>query len=59
MPWWQVFDDPALQALIRDAIEHNYDLRVAVARVREARALAQVAKSFLYPDVGVSALVRA
>ena len=52
-PWWQVFQDEALQALIRDSIAHNYDLRVAVARVQEARALARVAKSFLYPDIGV------
>jgi multidrug efflux system outer membrane protein len=28
IPWWQVFQDEALQALIRDAIAHNYDLRV-------------------------------
>jgi|SoiMetStandDraft_5_1073268.scaffolds.fasta_scaffold05690_2 outer membrane protein, multidrug efflux system len=55
IPWWQVFDDPALQQLIRDAIAHNYDLRVAVARVQEARALARVARSFLYPDIGLSA----
>ena len=54
IPWWQVFQDEALQALIRDAIAHNYDLRVAVARVQEARALARVARSFLYPDVGIS-----
>jgi len=51
LPWWHVFDDPSLQALERDAIAHNLDLRVAVARVTEARALAGVAKSFLYPDV--------
>ena len=51
LPWWQVFDDPALQQLERDAIAHNLDLRVAVARVIEARALAGVAKSFLYPDI--------
>jgi multidrug efflux system outer membrane protein len=54
-PWWQIFQDEALQALIRDAIAHNYDLRVAIARVQEARALARVARSFLYPDVGISA----
>ena len=55
IPWWQVFQDEALQALIRDAIAHNYDLRVAIARVQEARALARVARSFLYPDIGISA----
>src|SRR5262245_30569202 len=50
-PWWQVFEDPDLQALIREAITNNLDLRVAVARVEEARAQAGIAKSFLYPTV--------
>lgn len=54
-PWWQVFDDEALQALIRDAVAHNLDLRAAVARVQESRALAGVAKSFLYPEVNLTA----
>ena len=53
IPWWQVFQDEALQGLIREAIAHNYDLRVAIARVQEARAIARVARSFLYPDVGI------
>jgi multidrug efflux system outer membrane protein len=52
-PWWEVFRDEALQALIRDAIAHNLDLRIAVARVQEARALAGVARSFLYPEVNL------
>ncbi len=56
LPWWQVFDDPALQVLIREAIANNLDLRVAVAHVEEARAQAGIAKSFLYPQVdGVAA----
>jgi outer membrane protein, multidrug efflux system len=50
-PWWQVFEDPALQALIREALANNLDLKRAVARVEEARARAGVAKSFLYPQV--------
>ena len=50
-PWWQVFEDPALQALIREAIANNLDLRAAVAHVEEARARAGIAKSFLYPQV--------
>jgi multidrug efflux system outer membrane protein len=55
VPWWEVFGDEALQTLVRDAITHNLDLRRAVARVEEARALAGVAKSFLYPDVNLAA----
>ncbi len=55
VPWWQVFDDAALQSLLHDAIANNLDLRLAVARVAESRALSGVAKSFLYPDVNVTA----
>jgi multidrug efflux system outer membrane protein len=50
-PWFKVFDDPALQTLIKDAIASNLDLRAAVARVEEMRARAGIAKSFLYPQV--------
>ncbi len=54
-PWFQVFDDPTLQELIRQAIANNLDLRVAVARVEESRARAGIAKSFLYPQVDFTA----
>src|SRR5262245_32370677 len=50
-PWFRVFEDPVLQALIRDALANNLDLQAAVARVEEARARAGIAKSFLYPQV--------
>jgi outer membrane protein, multidrug efflux system len=50
-PWFQVFDDPALQALIKQAIASNLDLRAAVARVEEMRARAGIARSFLYPQI--------
>ena len=51
VPWWKVFDDATLQALIREAIANNLDLRSAVARVEQARARAGIAKSLLYPQV--------
>src|SRR3954470_24563063 len=35
LPWWEVFDDSALQALLWDAVANNLDLRTAVARVEE------------------------
>ena len=55
LPWWQVFDDPTLQALIREAVAGNLDLRAAVARVEEARARAGIAKSFFYPQIDAAA----
>src|SRR5205085_1925740 len=38
LKWFEVFQDDKLQELIRTALERNYDLRDAVARVEEARA---------------------
>jgi len=49
-PWWEVFRDPVLQDLIREALNNNYDLRTAAARVEEARAQVGVTRSFLYPS---------
>jgi multidrug efflux system outer membrane protein len=55
VPWFQVFDDPALQALIRESIANNLDLRIAAARVEEMRARAGIVKSFLYPQIDATA----
>ena len=52
--WWQVFRDPALVALIDIAIEGNRDLRVAAARVDEARARLGVVRGDQWPTVGVA-----
>jgi outer membrane protein TolC len=38
LDWWQVYQDDTLQALIREALTNNYDLRIAVTRVEQARA---------------------
>jgi multidrug efflux system outer membrane protein len=54
-PWFVIFEDPTLQALVKEAIIANLDLRMAVARVEEARARAGIARSFLYPEVGAGA----
>jgi NodT family efflux transporter outer membrane factor (OMF) lipoprotein len=54
LPWWQVFGDDALQALLRRALESNFDLRVALARVEQSRAQARAAGAKLLPGIGVS-----
>ena len=55
LPWWELFRDPALQELTREALNNNYDLRIAAARVEEARAQIGIARSFLYPQINLSA----
>jgi multidrug efflux system outer membrane protein len=37
VPWWEAFQDPILKGLIHDALGSNYDVRIAAARVQEAR----------------------
>jgi len=54
LPWWEVTRDPQLQALIREGIAQNLDLRVATARVEEARAQAGIARSFLFPEINLT-----
>jgi len=53
-PWWEVFQDPSLKALIQEALRNNYDVRIAAARVQEARANLSVARSDLYPSFDYS-----
>ncbi len=55
LPWWQVFNDPALQNLIEQSLTHNYSLQVAVANVSQARSMVWVAASPLYPQAGYQA----
>jgi multidrug efflux system outer membrane protein len=54
--WWEIFDDPALQDLIRTALVNNYDVRLAVARVTEARSQVGVSRSYWLPQMGGTAL---
>ena len=55
LPWWRVFPDDTLQVLIRTALTNNYDLRVAVTRVEQARALAVQARSQFLPQLDYAA----
>ena len=54
LKWWEVFKDADLQQLVRTALQQNYDLREAVARVEAARANLGITRSDQFPQVGVS-----
>jgi outer membrane protein, multidrug efflux system len=49
-PWWNIFGDDALKALIDEALRNNYDLRTAAWRVEEFRARAGIARSEFFPQ---------
>jgi NodT family efflux transporter outer membrane factor (OMF) lipoprotein len=52
--WWTTFEDETLNSLIERSVKENPDLRIAQARVREARAQRGVVAADLYPTVNVS-----
>jgi multidrug efflux system outer membrane protein len=51
LPWWQVFQDPQLQELIRTALKQNYDLQLATERINAGRAQLAITRSRLFPQV--------
>jgi outer membrane protein, multidrug efflux system len=55
LPWWQVFQDPQLQQLIRTALQQNYDLLIATERINAARDQVTIARSHLFPQIGGNA----
>lgn len=55
LPWWRLFPDETLQALVREALAQNYDVQIAAARILEARAQVTIARSYQFPDLNASA----
>lgn len=52
LPWWEMYEDPDLKRLIEEALKNNYNLRIAISRVEQARALSAQARSAFFPQVG-------
>ncbi len=53
--WQPFFPDQKLQALITSALEHNRDMKIAAARVEEARALYGIARADRLPGIDAAA----
>ncbi len=53
--WWSVFQDPELQNLIRTALDRNYDVRIAAARILQAQAQVGITRSQQFPQINASA----
>ena len=49
--WWEQFGDPITVSLVREALEKNYDLKAAAARVLQAEAALAEAHGRRLPDV--------
>jgi multidrug efflux system outer membrane protein len=49
--WWDVFQDPTLQGLIRTALKNNYDVRIAATRVLQAQAQLGITRADQFPSL--------
>ncbi|HHG4644868.1 TPA: efflux transporter outer membrane subunit [Pseudomonas aeruginosa] len=53
--WWKLYDDPALDNLVQEALLANTNLRVTLANLDRARAIYKEARGGLFPSTNVSA----
>ncbi len=53
--WWTTLEDPVLSSLVERAVSNNKDLKIALTRIRQSRAVLGVAEKQLDPSVTGSA----
>jgi multidrug efflux system outer membrane protein len=54
MKWWTVLQDETLQALIKEALANNYDMRIAATRILQASANLGITRANQFPTVNGS-----
>jgi len=59
MKWWDVYKDAVLDSLIQKAIDQNLDLKIAIARMEQSKAILGYNKANLLPFFDYSARARA
>ena len=52
MQWPAVYQDEALQALLKEALTNNYDIRIAASRIMQAQASLGVTRANQFPTLG-------
>jgi len=57
--WWKNFQDPQLDQLVEQALIANTDLKIADARVSEARAIRGISNSARYPTIDQTNVIAA
>ncbi len=57
IPWREYFTDPALQALIDEALNNNYDMLIVAERIKQAEAALGMARAAYFPNVALAGSV--
>jgi multidrug efflux system outer membrane protein len=52
LSWWEIFNDPTLDSLVKIALKENRDVRIAASRIEEARAAVGYNKADMWPRIG-------
>ena len=52
--WWTAYGDPLIDALVRNALEHNTDLAIARARIDEAVAITRRTRASMFPSLALT-----
>lgn len=55
LSWWELFNDPALDTLVKIALNENRNVRIAASRIEEARANVRYNKANYWPYIGYEA----
>jgi multidrug efflux system outer membrane protein len=53
--WWEVFQDEQLKELVKTALQQNYDVRIAAARILQAQAQLGITRADQFPTVAADA----
>src|SRR5579859_1433352 len=53
--WWEVYPDEELQKLIQTALQQNYDVRIAAARILQGQAQLGITRANQYPSITAGA----
>lgn len=53
--WWEIFDDEVLDTMVKVALAHNLDVKMAVARIEQARAYWGMTKADIWPSIDIQA----
>jgi NodT family efflux transporter outer membrane factor (OMF) lipoprotein len=52
--WWTIFRDDQLDSLIEEALENSPTIRIAQARIRQAKSMAGISGADLYPQLNAN-----
>ncbi len=55
LQWFELFHDETLTGLVKNALQHNFELRIAAERILQARAAYGITRADQFPSIDVSA----